>query len=304
MKLQHLAVIFVVIMVPISLVISRYIQTQNDCIVLQSAYTKNLNDATYDALKAFQLNTTNNRYSSLSNSKIRDIEASINTFYNSLGVSMKKYTPSKEELSSYIPAILFNLYDGYYIYSSYENIYPLDANGNVIADSNGKVDSSKFKDGDHNYQDGLKPYIYYSCEYNFRGNRIIINYTLDNYITIYGDLGEGYKTYSGYLINPNDVYDVRSGRGQKKLKYKGIQIEPETLTEHLYVIPSDSSSEGISDDYNYIVYQNKKVYQNHKSGDITNIEELPEGEGKYFWYDDNKKNFLRKLCITRIREIS
>ena len=72
-----------------------------------------LNDATYDAVKAFQLNTTNSYYSSISDSKIRDIEASINTFYNSLTSSIN-YT--KLELQEYVPAIVYTLYDGYYIY--------------------------------------------------------------------------------------------------------------------------------------------------------------------------------------------
>ena len=84
MKLQHLTVIFVVIMVPITFIMSVYIQSQVDTILLQSAYKSELLDATYDGIKAFQINTINNVYSSVSDSKIRDIEASISTFYNSL----------------------------------------------------------------------------------------------------------------------------------------------------------------------------------------------------------------------------
>ena len=83
MKLQHLAILFILIIVPISLVMASYIQNQIDAIAIQTAYDKNLISATYDAVKAFQLNTTNNKYSSISDSKIRDIEASVNTFYNS-----------------------------------------------------------------------------------------------------------------------------------------------------------------------------------------------------------------------------
>lgn len=81
MKIQYLAVIFVVIMVPISLALSTYIQTQVDTIALQTSYKSKLYDATYDAVTAFQINTVNNKYSSISNSKIRDIEASANTFF-------------------------------------------------------------------------------------------------------------------------------------------------------------------------------------------------------------------------------
>ena len=117
MKLQHLAVIFVIIIIPISLVMASYIQNQIDAIALQTAYDKNLINATYGAVKAFQINTTNNKYASISDSKIRDIEAAVNTFYNSLNNSMLEYAQAAKDLEAYIPAMLFTLYDGYYIYT-------------------------------------------------------------------------------------------------------------------------------------------------------------------------------------------
>ena len=123
MKLQHLAIIFVIIIVPISMVMASYIQNQIDAIQMQTAYDNGLINATYDAVKAFQINTTNNKYSSISDSKIRDIEASVNTFYNSLLTSTSEYALSAEDLQIYVPALLFTLYDGYYIYSSYDNVY-------------------------------------------------------------------------------------------------------------------------------------------------------------------------------------
>ena len=55
MKLQHLAIIFIIIILPISLVIGEYIQAQIDTIYIQTGYSKKLQDATYDAMKAFQL---------------------------------------------------------------------------------------------------------------------------------------------------------------------------------------------------------------------------------------------------------
>lgn len=270
MKIQHLAVIFVIIIMPISLVMTQYIQNQIDTINLQTTYTKNLNSATHDALKAFQLNTVNNKYSSLSDSKIRDIEASINTFYNSLGASMEINVSSKDELATFVPAILFTLYDGYYIHSSYNNIY-----STIGEDTNERV---QIKDPatTNNYQDGLRPYIYYSCEYKLpSGNKVIVNYTLDNAITVYGDFGEGYETKSGYLINPKDVKNINTRT--KTLEYKGVRIEPETLVEHLITVNNDETiSQG---DYPYIVYNNQKVYR--------------DTDGTYFWYSNYKKTPLQ-----------
>ena len=61
MKLQHLAIIFVIIILPISLVVGEYIQMQIDTIALQTSYSSKLQTATYDSIKAFRLNTVNNK---------------------------------------------------------------------------------------------------------------------------------------------------------------------------------------------------------------------------------------------------
>ena len=121
MKIQYIAVIFIVIILPISMVMFSYIGSQMDTITLQTEYNTKLTSSTYDAIKALQINTVNNRYSSISDSKIRDIEAAISTFYNSLSNNEQL---SQEELRDFVPALVFTLYDGYYIYSKYDNVYP------------------------------------------------------------------------------------------------------------------------------------------------------------------------------------
>lgn len=271
MKIQHLAIIFIIIIVPISFAMSEYIQTQIDTIKLQTEYKEALNSATSAALKAFQINSINNKYSNISDSKIRDIEASINTFYNSLTTSMTQYVSSKSELSVFVPAIVFNLYDGYYIYSSYNNVYTA-PNGD-----NAKV---KIDDNANNYQDGLHPYIYYSCKYNIDGEEIIVNYTLDNAITVYGEFDGEYQTKSGYLIDPGKVKN--KNEKEKTLIYDGVEIGPEILKEHLLIVNDNGEVE--SKDYEYIVYKNRKVYK----------EEGTNGsEDKYFWYNNGKKTYLQ-----------
>ena len=57
MKIQNLAVIFLVIMLPIMLVMSYYIQMQIDTITLQTTYDSKLIAATKDAIEAFEINT-------------------------------------------------------------------------------------------------------------------------------------------------------------------------------------------------------------------------------------------------------
>ena len=121
MKYQYLAVVFVIIMLPISLVFSAYIGAQLDTLDLQISYDTKLDNATYDAIKAFQLNTINSSTSDIVNSKIRDIEAAANSFFTSIATNFNMAGYNSDNLKEYVPALVFTLYDGFYIYSPFEN---------------------------------------------------------------------------------------------------------------------------------------------------------------------------------------
>ena len=268
MKIQYLAVIFVVIMVPISLALSTYIQTQVDTIALQTSYKSKLYDATYDAVTAFQINTVNNKYSSISNSKIRDIEASANTFFTSLADTMNATGYSKEMLQPFVPALVYTLYDGYYLYGKYKNVLP----------SQGAVQEYN----DSQYQWGLKPYVYYSCRYVKGSEEVIVNYTLDNFITVYYRKGLGnnnqYETKSGYLINPK-AWDGDNS------KYDDIDIKDTVLTEELLFSTKDNNDNYEHGTYEYINYQSQKIYKE------SNLD-LANKYGKYFRYENYKKTYI------------
>ena len=208
MKIQNLAVIFIIIILPISLILTSYTQNQVKTLGLQVSYDNKLNNATYDALKAFQLNTFSSDTSDLSNSKIKDIEASANTFFTSIASNFNMEGYNKDVLKDYVPALVYTMYDGYYIYSPYTN----------TLSENETKDDSTYKNGDKIY--GLKPYIYYSRRYkNASDYDVVITYTLDNCITIQGVV-DGEAVYkSGYLLDNVDV----EGEGQS-VKYRGIDI--------------------------------------------------------------------------------
>lgn len=205
MKLQTLAVIFILIMLPVSMVMSKYIETQIDTLVLQTSYDSRLSNATYDAVKAYQLNELNSNTQDIYSEKIRDIEASVKAFYNSLGTNMGASGYEEEYLRPYIPALVYTLYDGYYIYGPYKNAKNVDENSNKI-------------------EYGLKPYIYYTCRYTGTNTDVTISYTLDNYITVYGVVKGNYETRSGYLIDYENVKN--DGK-----KYLSCDIETENLKE-------------------------------------------------------------------------
>ena len=169
MKLQGLAVIAIIIILPMTIILSSYSQSQIKTLQLQTQYDSKLQNATYDAIKAFQLNMSNSSTSDLANSKMRDIKASVNTFYNSLASHFNMVGYGKDVLQNYVPAIVYTLYDGYYIYSAYDKF----------------DENASYKNGESIY--GLKPYIYYSCRYKPNDNSdFVITYSLDSYITIQG----------------------------------------------------------------------------------------------------------------------
>ena len=57
MKLQHFAVIFIIIILPISFLLSSFMQSKIEEVNLQTEYNSRISDATYDGVKAFELNT-------------------------------------------------------------------------------------------------------------------------------------------------------------------------------------------------------------------------------------------------------
>lgn len=195
MKLQTLTVIFIIIMLPITMVVSQYIKTEISTITLQSEYDTKLNNATYDAIKAFQLNESNSTTENIATEKIRDVNASVNSFYNSMASSMGVSGYTEEDLKGYIPCLVYTLYDGYYIYTSYDN------------------------NGQKEY--GLKPYVYYTEHIKGDNVDVTVSYTLDSYIMVVGNIGNDFVSNSGYLYNSNnDQFVNLSENLEENIDYK------------------------------------------------------------------------------------
>lgn len=110
-------------------------------------------------------------------------EATVNQFFTTMAVNMNlPYSDidsgvtknAKVEIENYIPAIILVGYDGFYIYSA-----------ELIDDEIKYV---------------FKPKI----PYTYEENDMIINFTLDNYVTIYNKsmyVPESSRVYEGYLHN-------------------------------------------------------------------------------------------------------
>ena len=151
-------------------------------------YNKALTGATFDAIKAFQVNTANNMYTGVADSLIRDVNSTINSFMTSLTLSLNVSGAGKDWARSYMPALAMVMYDGYYIYTPQK-----------VTDTT----SSDYEKLTHI----LKPYIYYTKKYDLSSHEtLVINYTLDNFFSIYYKSSSTYMTKTGYYIK-----DIFSG---------------------------------------------------------------------------------------------
>ena len=216
MKIENLAMIFVIIIIPIALVLSVLTQYQIQTLNTQTLYDNKLTSATYDAMRAYQINANNSTTSELSNSKTRDIEASVSTFKNSIVSSFGLNGYTSDELDSYIPALVYTMYDGLYIYSPYQN----------IANADGTIRTN----GPNEY--GLKPYISYSCRYKSGNIDVVITYSLDNHIAVQGTINGTYVNKDGYLIDGITCSSTTSA-AEANITYNGITIGTEKLKEYL-----------------------------------------------------------------------
>lgn len=286
MKLQSLAIIFIIIMLPVTLIISAYTQSQIDTLALQNQYDTKLLNATYDAAKAFQINSLNNRVSTIADTLRQDINASVSTFMTSLSISSGVGGYSKNFMREYVPALLFTLYDGYYIYSP-----------TII-------------NGQQEYV--LKPYNYYTVRYVHGNIDVVVNYTLDNYIAVYGWIGNEYVTRAGYLVsNPKSVSSTETlheyipkvildenGKETGDYSYEEVEITSSKYSGETAVTSESDSSEW------YRLYPNNEAYYVD-----------PESAKKYYeeaqkftkWVEDNLGTIQAKNAIrvgTEIQEFA
>ena len=316
MKLQNMTVIFIIIMIPIIIVTSYYIGLQIKTITMQKDYTVKLQTAAKDSIQALEINTVewNSASSNLADSKRRDVLASINTFTTSLANSMGIGGAGRGRIQTYIPAIVYTMHDGYYIYSaSLMKDQDTDKDGltQFEKDTSGK-DTGNIKyntEGTSSYQYILKPYSPYSARYASANGSIdvTVNYTLDNYIRVYGTVNGEYQTKEGYLVvcdNNKGVENVNSG-SISEIKYRGAVIKPETLKENVYANGEVKEYPYIYDQYDNKLYWDKEADPNEdevKEGNYFSIdkynnrvylqEALPEGDAGF-----SITNRFRKISI-------
>lgn len=209
MKLQNLTVIFIIIILPVILLTSFYISTGLKTIRYQALYDTGLITATQDAIQAFEINTLNNKYSDNAETKRSIIKSSVKMLETSLCNNCNISSYNRKEIEEYIPAIMFGMYDGFYLYAP------------------------SYNPTSEKYEHSLKNYVYYSETLN-KDKGIIIRYYLDSYVHVSGYINNVYQSDEGYLINVDKTEFYNSGgsvsisefnRNNGKITYYGYEID-------------------------------------------------------------------------------
>lgn len=297
MKIQSLAIMFIILILPISLVLASYTQTRVETLSLQTRYDSKLKDATYDALKAYQLNSLNSDTSDLSNAEIRNVEASVNTFFNTMSTNFSSLGYTKETLQNYVPALVYTMYDGYYIYTPFTNTWD-EETINIVKEQEesyrkeGKEYSETYKNDKKLYD--LKPYVYYSCRYKRNNIDVVITYSLDNYIQIQGTINGKTVSKYGYLLDEVEV-------NNENITYRGLNIDTEKSKLYEYVCIEGNIKELEYAKINGVKYyiDNGKVFSvlkgNKYPANIT-VEEIQENNNAKNYYKEayELKRFIKE----------
>lgn len=296
MKLPNLAVIFIIIILPLSVVLSTYMQLQIDVLNAKENYSTKLLDATYDGILSFELNSLS--LDNVAGESVKSyVQDAVSTFFTTMSINMGSSGGEDSNIQSYVPAILFTTYDGYYIYSPVKTDkvkVDYDNTGVAVQDSTGELvyddgsdsgttaveEDGKYKvDGaitEYNYM--VKPFIYYSATYasdddikniNYESSgdyALVVNYSLDNHVALYGRYHDG--TYggrtiskSGYLINLENTDVKISGDFYVKGSYDTGEATSDTNVD--FAIPYTSLDE---EDWIDLIECYDANYQNDGSG--------------------------------------
>ena len=186
MKIQHYAIIFIIIILPFSIICKSKVDKKIDVLSEQTRINNALDTATSDAVDT--LIELNDEFYALYDGKTLDVtptiaKEGIKSFFNTLAVNYtlpftadEKY--AENYFSPYIPAIVVVAYDGFYIYS--------------VEDDGGE------------YKYVLSPKIPYAYE----EDGYIINFTLGNAIKLYAKNGVLYEgEFKNAHINDTEVID-------------------------------------------------------------------------------------------------
>lgn len=323
MSIQNLSIIFIVIAIPIIIVSSYYVTQQQETLKMQASYDSKLGEATREAIKAYEINTVD--WANEKENTRKHTMAAMNVFMTSLANQLNISGTAKEYMQNHIPAIAMTMYDGYYIYApdyvpvtlknedgtqlfydSENDILTTESESALEEDlaiiyepAKDKEKSLEYNSKTYNFvtkiNEAKKDYIYtltnqipYSERYNPNSSiDVVINYTLDNLLYVYGYVNGNYIERKGYLLNFGDTRI--SAIPQVK------ENEPDTLKEgSTFVVSYDSGT--MSDTYSIAGEYLKEQILYFEDGEykLGTFNYVYDIEGIKLYYDNAKRFFLFK----------
>ena len=210
MKLQHFAIIFLIIILPFSIICRNTMASYSMVLKDQVRLNNTIDAATQDALD--MLIELNDEFQMLYFNERFDItqqlaEQSVKSFFQTMSINFNMpYIDGQTEayFSMYIPAIVIVAYDGFFIYSVDENT-----------------------DGTYTYQMSPKiPYAYFDAK-----TGTLVHFTLGNYVRLF----TRDKMYEGELTcdlrTVPDASGDLSGSRDKYMEFcSGFGIDYDTMT--------------------------------------------------------------------------
>lgn len=326
MKIQNLAIIFLVIAIPFIAILSYYIHLQQETLELQAEYDIKLSSATKEGIRAFEINTvdwTEWQGSKNFQTEKRNVRAIVNAFTTSLANNLNLSGTAREYMQNYIPAMAITMYDSYYIYApAYVPVTAENRNGiQLYASPDGtnkattsendnilyvaKNGGSKYtydetdpdtgaiipgpqenlttniSNAEMVYKHTLTNPIAYSANYKRGTDKFIVNYTLDNQISVFGTIGtetiqkKGYLAYfddstvlprihiDGYNKNGTNykAENIKVDTNFHEIKFGETYINTEKLTEQIVYKWDDGVTYSLETfQYVYDIEHNKWYY--------------------------------------------
>lgn len=156
MELQDATILYLALILPIILILNFSLSITMQEIRVENDYQNKLIDATRDGIKAFEINTSNEKFNDVTDALKIMVGASINTFREGFAKRIGIGGASKATIDNYVPFTLFTLNDGYYINSPSFTPHTVKFQKNGVAAHVGDYGVSDPQDGD------------------------IVNYTIDN----------------------------------------------------------------------------------------------------------------------------
>jgi len=369
MKLQNLAIIFLVITIPLIMILSYYLNLQQETLELQSEYDTKLGEATKEGVRAFEINTVDwSEWVSYKTTTTQreEVKAAVNTFISSLANNLNVSGTAKEYMVNYLPAVVATMYDGYYVYApNYIPIpiedehgvqlyldkttvpFQLTTNYNggknlpayepkdsttgvdaVYTDENGVDKTIKvvtdIENANTEYKHILSNHIPYVAKYSkeSENTNVVVNYTLDNRIYVYGTVKGESVAEDGYLVwfetdpelprisvttdDPKDDSNIEVHKGVNNSKYGNTSIETEILEEQVLYSVGGMYQLGTFK-YIYDIKHNKLYYDETKDdfftidSDTKEKEFISDGANiryksvSVLWGDDSKATEYKKI---------